>query len=67
MKNLVKLFVVVIVFTLTTNGLWAQNFGIKAGLNLSNMLVSDDNDTYSNDFKTKPGFHGLAIKKWRNS
>ncbi len=56
MKNLVKLFVVVIAFTMTTE-LFAQNFGVKAGLNLSNMLVKDDNDTYSDDFKMNPGFH----------
>ncbi len=56
MKNLVKLFVVVIAFTMTTE-LFAQNFGVKAGLNLSNMLMKDDDDTYSDDFKMNPGFH----------
>lgn len=56
MKNLVKLLVVVIAFTMTTE-IFAQNFGIKGGLNLSNMLVKDDDDTYSDDFKMKPGFH----------
>jgi hypothetical protein len=56
MKYLVKLFVVVIAFTMTTE-LFAQNFGFKAGLNLSNMLAKDDEDTYSDDFKMNPGFH----------
>ena len=36
---------------------YAQTFGVKAGLNLSNMLVEDDDDTYSDDFKVNPGFH----------
>lgn len=35
----------------------AQTFGLKAGLNLSNMLEKDDDDTYSNDYKMNPGFH----------
>ena len=56
MKNLLKLLIVVIGFTMTT-GSYAQTFGVKAGLNLSNMLVEDDDDTYSDDFKVNPGFH----------
>ncbi len=32
-------------------------FGVKAGLNLSNMLDKDDVYTYSDDYKMKPGFH----------
>ena len=35
----------------------AQTFGVKAGLNLSNMVVKDDDETYSDDFKLKPGIH----------
>ncbi|MDP3359679.1 MAG: porin family protein [Lutibacter sp.] len=42
--------------TLATES-FAQQFGIKAGLNLSNMLMKDDDDTYSDDFKMNPGFH----------
>lgn len=56
MKNLLKLLIVVIGFTMTTES-YAQTFGVKAGLNLSNMLVEDDDDTYSDDFKVNPGFH----------
>jgi outer membrane protein W len=56
MKNLTNLFVVVIISMMTT-GLFAQTFGVKAGLNLSNMIVKDDDDTYSDDFKLNPGFH----------
>jgi outer membrane protein W len=61
MKNLTNLFVVLMLSMMTT-GLFAQSFGVKAGLNLSNMLVKDDDDTYSDDFKMNPGFHaGLTV------
>lgn len=56
MKYIVKLFVVLIAFTMATNELFAQNFGLKGGLNLSTMLIKDD-DTYIDDFKMKPGFN----------
>jgi hypothetical protein len=56
MKNLVKLIIVVIVCTTTTE-LFAQNFGVKAGLNLSTMLAKDEDETYSDEFKMNPGFH----------
>lgn len=32
-------------------------FGIKAGVNLANMIDKDDSHTYSTDYKTKTGFH----------
>jgi hypothetical protein len=35
----------------------AQIFRIIGGLNLSNMIAKDDEGTYSDDFKMKPGFH----------
>lgn len=57
MKNLIKLFLVVIAITMATDALFAQNFGIKTGLNLSNMVVKDNYETYSDDFKMNPGFH----------
>jgi hypothetical protein len=56
MKNLMKLLVLVIVFSLATET-FAQKFWVKGGLNLSDMLVKDDDDTYSDEFKMKPGFH----------
>lgn len=56
MKKLSTLLVVIIALTLPTE-LFAQNFGIKGGLNLSNMLMKDDNKTYSDDYKMNPGFH----------
>lgn len=56
MKNLIKLLVVAIVLTMTTE-IFAQNFGVKGGLNLSNMLVKDDNKTYSDNYRIKAGFN----------
>lgn len=35
----------------------AQTIGVKAGLNMSNMLMKDNNGTSSDDFKMNPGFH----------
>ncbi len=57
MKNFTKLVIVVIALTMTTNASFAQNFGVRAGLNLANMLEKDDNETYSDDYKMNPGFH----------
>ena len=35
---------------------FAQRVGIKAGGNMTNMLIKDDEETLSDDFKMKPGF-----------
>jgi len=51
-----KLLLVVIALTTATD-LFSQTLGVRAGLNLSNMLMKDDEDTYSDDFKMVPGFH----------
>lgn len=56
MKNSMKLLIVVIGFTMATES-YGQIFGVKAGLNLSNMLWEDDENTYSDNFKMNPGFH----------
>ena len=56
MKNLSKLIVVVIAFTMTTN-LGAQNFAVKAGLNFSNMVLEEDGESYYDDIKMRTGFH----------
>jgi hypothetical protein len=55
MKYLVKLFVVVIAFTMITDELLAQNFGLRGGLNLADMLVKFEDGSF--DTKIKPGFH----------
>lgn len=51
-----KLLIVGIAFIMATES-YAQTFGVKAGLNLSNMLAKDDDDTYSDDYKMNPGFN----------
>jgi hypothetical protein len=56
MKNITKLLLVVMVSLLSFESN-AQIFRIIGGLNLSNMLMKDDDGTYSDDFKMKPGFH----------
>jgi hypothetical protein len=56
MKNLTKLFFVFIALTFTVES-FAQTFGARAGLNLSTSIMKDDDDTYSDDFKMKPGFN----------
>jgi opacity protein-like surface antigen len=56
MKNLTKISIILLISMLGLKAN-AQTFGLKAGLNLSNMLDKDDDDTYSNDYKMNPGFH----------
>jgi hypothetical protein len=59
MKNLIKLLVVVILLTMST-GTFAQSkfrFGAKAGLNLAGMLVKDNDQDISKDFKLKMGLN----------
>lgn len=56
MKNLLKLLIVVIGFTVATES-FAQSVVVKGGLNLSKLLIKDDEGTYSDDFKMNPGFH----------
>jgi hypothetical protein len=56
MKNLSRIFAICIAMAFCANG-FSQSFGIKAGLNLSNVLIEDADDTYSDDFNMKPGFH----------
>ena len=56
MKNLMKLLCVLVLFTMATRTN-AQKFAVKAGLNLSNMLMKDDDGTYSDNLKMHAGFH----------
>lgn len=46
-----------IVLLLITTASYAQIFGVKAGLNLSTMVLKDNDGNYSDDFKMNPGFH----------
>ena len=56
MKNLKKILIVVIVLANSTKS-YTQTFGVRAGLNLSTMVIKDHDQTYSDDFKLHPGFH----------
>lgn len=55
MKNFLKTGLLLIMVTLFLP-VFSQ-ITIKGGLNLSNMTSKDDDDTYSDNFKMKPGFH----------
>ncbi len=62
MKNLVKLFLIGFALLMASQS-FAQNLILKGGLNMANMLEKDDDDTYSDDYKMKPGFHaGLGVE-----
>ena len=56
MKNLVKLFLIVIAIMMATDKFFSQEFGIKAGFNSSNMHIVYD-DMISIDANMKTGFH----------
>lgn len=56
MKNLSKLLVILLALIMVTAS-YAQSFGVKAGLNLSNMVQKDDNFTYSERNEMNLGFH----------
>ena len=51
-----KLFIFILVVTLVSDS-FAQTFGVKAGLNLSNQISKSNNYTFSDDYKMNPGFH----------
>ena len=55
MKNLQNLFLVFIMISLGFSAA-AQTLGVRAGLNLSNLVVKDNADTYSDDYMYMPGF-----------
>jgi hypothetical protein len=58
MKKVKLIFVIIVSFILSIN-VFSQNvsIGAKGGLNLSNMIVKDDDETLSDDFKMLAGFH----------
>ena len=59
MKGLMNLLIVFVMFGITAESL-AQTIGIQAGLNLSDMLMKDDEGVYGDNFKIKPGFNAGA-------
>jgi hypothetical protein len=56
MKKLSTLLLILLIGSFGSQT-YAQLFGVKGGLNLANQLWQEDGDTYSADFKMKPGFH----------
>ncbi|MBT8220055.1 MAG: hypothetical protein HKN53_10670 [Maribacter sp.] len=61
MNHLLKLALIVICITMSQT-LFAQTFGVKAGLNLSKVFAKDDNETFSDEFDFNPGFHaGVTV------
>jgi len=56
MKNAVKILTIAVLFAISYQS-FAQSFGIIAGLNLANFTIKDDEETYSDDYKMKPGFY----------
>ena len=60
MQNFKKLIIVVFIATIVSES-FAQTLGIRAGLNLSNILSKNDDDIYSDNFKMNPGFHIGAV------
>jgi hypothetical protein len=59
MRNVLKLFIVVLMLGWSANSIAQVTFGVRAGFNLSTMLAKDDQTNYAdeNNFKMKPGFN----------
>lgn len=56
-------FTIAILGLLTPAVSYGQSLRIKGGLNISNMLVKDNDDTYSDDFKSRIGYQlGLTFQ-----
>jgi len=56
MKKINALLIAILVVTMVSES-FAQVFGVKGGLNLSNQIIKDNDGTSSDDFKMNPGFH----------
>ena len=52
-----KLLIIVVAFTMTTKSFAQVKYGVKAGLNLANILAKDNDYTYSDDYSTRIGIH----------
>ncbi len=60
MKAVVKFLLLFFAMIVSAQSM-AQTFGIRAGLNMSNMLMKNDEGTTSEDFKMNPGFHAGPV------
>jgi len=56
MRNLIRICIVLFLISMASES-YAQTFGVRGGLNFSNMLMKDNDGKYSEDFKMKFGFH----------
>lgn len=56
MKNFIKLLFVFLAWSMST-ATFAQTIGIRAGLNLANVLAKDDMSNYGDSYKSTPGAH----------
>jgi len=61
MRNYLKITFLFFVSLCILTQASSQNFGIKAGLNLANMLAKDDQENYSEISKMNIGFHAGAV------
>ncbi len=55
--NVFKIATFFLFLLLTISNGMSQTFGVKGGLNLSNMLLKDEDGDYFDDTKMLPGFH----------
>ena len=67
MKKLITGFILIFL-TLTGVQTYAQKFGIQGGINLSKLLIKDNDATYSDQFKSNLGFNagvtlGIGLSK----
>jgi hypothetical protein len=60
MKN-VRIFMIATLLIFMVTGMMAQTIGVKAGLNLSNMMMKMGDETLSEEYKMIPGFHAGVI------
>ncbi len=57
MKRATKAILFVLFISLSLSSFSQMTLGVKGGLNLSNMLMKDDDETTSDDYKMTPGIH----------
>ena len=55
-KYILRIMIGLCIVAMTSTS-FAQTFTVKGGLNLSSMSIKDDDETYSDNFEMKPGFH----------
>jgi len=55
MKKVSQILILLVLVAFATES-FAQKFGVKAGLNLSNLTIKDDDDNYDENNKSKLGF-----------